>query len=382
MKWLMGEEYKDELGAKFGLYHAFVDDKLILHLENNMLCEYLAYPEYSEQIHVNKLFPELADIGVNEKIPKIINGELPGFALRAMSRDDNDSLLFDLYFYRYNYKNFKCVLTVKDIGEEMNCSRIAQQSRNEIIFLQDKLVELNSRLVSVNVDTETLNRELENKVKARTEELEKNIKHTKDLFLQTIDALTQTLEIKDLYTAGHQYRVSALATAIAKKMNLSESVIEGIQIAGKLHDIGKIYVPTEFLTKPGCLREEEFEVIKVHTVMGFEIMKNIEFPWPIASIILQHHENLDGSGYPFSLEGDAILLEARIVAVADVVEAMSTNRPYRISPGIENALEEIENFKGIKYDSDATEACLELFRSGEFQWPETHEKSYKGRKAF
>ena len=367
----MTKKLKDELYSKFGFYYALVDNKLNLHLQDECLCNYLSYSDCSERIHINELFPELVDL--NEEVKKVISGELSDFTLRTINRDHCNPICFNMYFFRYNYKNFKCALIVKDVSEEIDSLRMMQQSRNEIFLLQDQLIELNNSLLMSHADSEILNVELDRKIKERTEELELNFEHTKNLFLQTVDTLTRTLEIKDLYTAGHQYRVSALAVAIAKKMNLDDDVIEGILIGGKLHDIGKIYVPTEFLTKPGNLREEEFEVIKIHTRMGFEIVKNIEFPWPIASIVLQHHENLDGSGYPFGISGEEILLEARIVSVADVVEAMSTNRPYRISPGLEKALEELENFKNIKYDSQIVDCCLELFRSGEFEWPKSQE---------
>jgi putative nucleotidyltransferase with HDIG domain len=374
------EELKDELYSKFGFYYAFIDDNLNLHLENDLLYKYLSYSGNDKKIHVNELFPELIDL--NEEITKVINGELSEFVLKAINREDVNPICFNLYFFQHHYENFKCILTIKNVSEEINSLRMAQQTRNEIFLLQNQLIEMNNSLLVTNADSEKLNRELEFKVKERTEELELSVKRARKLFFQTVDALTQTLEIKDLYTAGHQYRVSALAGAIAKKMNLGDSVVEGIQIAGKLHDIGKIYVPIEFLTKPGSLLNEEFEVIKIHSVMGFEIIKNIEFPWPIASIVLQHHEKLDGSGYPFNLEGDAILIESRIITVADVVEAMSTNRPYRISPGLDKALEEIEAYKTIKYDTNVVDTCVELFKSGEFNWPETHDRNYKSRKIF
>ena len=360
---------KDKLYSKFGFYYALVDDELNLHMQDDYLCNYLSHPDYTECMHINELFPELMEL--NEEIKKVISGDISEFTLRTINRDSCNPICFNMYFLKYKYKNFHCALVVKDISEEIDSLRMMQQSRNEIFLLQDQLIELNNSLLMSHADSEILNIELDRKIKERTEELELNVKHTKTLFLQTVDTLTRTLEIKDLYTAGHQYRVSELAVAIAKKMNLDDDVIEGILIGSKLHDIGKIYVPTEFLTKPGNLREEEFEVIKIHTRMGFEIVKNIDFPWPIASIVLQHHENLDGSGYPFGISGDEILLEAKIVSVADIVEAMSTNRPYRISPGLEKALEELERNKGIKYDSQIAECCLELFRSGEFQWIES-----------
>ncbi len=183
----------------------------------------------------------------------------------------------------------------------------------------------------------------------------------------TIGALSGAVEARDAYTAGHQHRVANLAAAIAGEMGLSATQIEGILIAGQLHDIGKISVPAEFLSKPSRLTKGEFEVVKGHVEAGYEILKDILFPWPIADMVRQHHERLDGSGYPLGLKADAILPESKILAVADVVEAMGTHRPYRPSRGIEAALAEIEAGKGKIFDPAVVEACLRLF----------HEKGFK-----
>jgi PAS domain S-box-containing protein len=181
-----------------------------------------------------------------------------------------------------------------------------------------------------------------------------------------VQAMSVTVEMRDPYTAGHQRRVGRLSVAIAREMGLPEPRIEGIRMAGEIHDIGKIYVPAEILSKPGKLTEIEFTLIKAHPQVGYDILKNVEFPWPIADIVLQHHERLDGSGYPAGLKGDAILLEARIITVADVVEAMSSHRPYRPSHGIDKALEEISSHKGSLYDPAVVEACLRLFKEKGF----------------
>ncbi|HEX2694809.1 MAG TPA: HD domain-containing phosphohydrolase [Acidobacteriota bacterium] len=181
-----------------------------------------------------------------------------------------------------------------------------------------------------------------------------------------VQAMSVTVEMRDPYTAGHQRRVSRLSVAIAREMGLPEPQIEGIRMAGEIHDIGKIYVPAEILSKPAKLTDIEFTIIKTHPQVGYDILKNVEFPWPIADIVIQHHERLDGSGYPAGLKGDAILLEARIITVADVVEAMSSHRPYRPSHGIDKALEEIALNKGILYDTAVVEACLRLFNEKGF----------------
>ncbi|MGQ9471206.1 MAG: HD domain-containing phosphohydrolase [Candidatus Aminicenantales bacterium] len=184
----------------------------------------------------------------------------------------------------------------------------------------------------------------------------------------TIQALALTIEIRDPYTAGHQRRVSQLAAAIAKRMGLTEDQVRAIRVAGDIHDIGKISIPAEILGRPARLNQVEFEIIKTHPQVGYDILKKVNFPWPVAQIVLQHHERIDGSGYPAGLRNDEILPEARIIAVADTVEAMASHRPYRPALGVEKALIEILRFKGILFDSDAVDACLYLFRKENFQW--------------
>jgi PAS domain S-box-containing protein/putative nucleotidyltransferase with HDIG domain len=184
--------------------------------------------------------------------------------------------------------------------------------------------------------------------------------------LGTIKAVSVMSELRDPYTYGHEQRVGDLSGAIAAEMGLDAQVVKGLQIAGYVHDIGKIVVPAEILAKPTKLTKAEFELIKSHPEQGYEVLKEIDFPWPVAQVALQHHERLDGSGYPQGLKGDQILLEARILAVADVVEAMAAHRPYRASLGIDAALEEVRKYRGVKYDSAAVDACVRLF----------HERSY------
>ena len=186
----------------------------------------------------------------------------------------------------------------------------------------------------------------------------------------TIQAMALTIEIRDPYTAGHQRRVSKLSCAIADELGMPETQIEGLRVAGDIHDIGKIYVPAEILSKPGQITAIEYGIIKTHPQVGFDILKTIKFPWPVAQIVLQHHERLDGSGYPLGLCGDQILKEARILTVADIVEAMSSHRPYRPARGIDEALEEISKNKGTYYDEDVVDICVRLFRENRFQFVE------------
>jgi len=181
-----------------------------------------------------------------------------------------------------------------------------------------------------------------------------------------VNVVTATVEMKDPYTAGHQRRVADLARAIATEMRLSKDQIEGIRIAGTIHDVGKLFIPGEILCKPGKLNEYEFSLIRLHSQVGFDILKDIEFPWPIAQIVHQHHERMDGSGYPQGLKGEQILIDARILGVADVVEAMSSHRPYRPAIGIDKALEEISLKKGILYDPAVVDACLKIYSDHRF----------------
>lgn len=182
----------------------------------------------------------------------------------------------------------------------------------------------------------------------------------------TIQALSSTIEIRDPYTAGHQRRVAELAAAIARELGMSGDQVHGIFLAGVVHDIGKINIPAEILSKPSRLSDIEFTLIKTHPKAGYEILKEVEFPWPIARIVQQHHERLDGSGYPHGLKGDEILPEARILTVADVVEAMASDRPYRPGLGVDPALEEIQKHSGVFYDPDVVNACVRVFREKGF----------------
>jgi putative nucleotidyltransferase with HDIG domain len=184
----------------------------------------------------------------------------------------------------------------------------------------------------------------------------------------TIEAIGRVAETRDPYTAGHQRRVTELSVAVARKLGLDERTIEATRAAGLLHDIGKLSIPAEILSKPSVLSPLEMSLIKTHPQSGYEILRTIDFPWPVADIVLQHHERMDGSGYPQGLREDAILMEARILVVADIVEAMSSHRPYRAALGIEAALAEVERGRGAQYDALVADACLGLFRVEGFRF--------------
>jgi putative nucleotidyltransferase with HDIG domain len=211
-----------------------------------------------------------------------------------------------------------------------------------------------------------LTHHLEEMVEERTRSLKESEQQLKTTLLKSVSAVAAMVELRDPYTAGHQQRVAKIADAIARELDLPEYQIEGINLAAVVHDIGKISVPGEILSKPGRLSEPEFSMIKQHPDMGYEILREIDFPWPIAETVRQHHERLDGSGYPLGLRGDEILLESRILSVADTIEAMASHRPYRAGLGIESALKEIEINQDTLFDHDVVDAALRLFREKGF----------------
>jgi PAS domain S-box-containing protein/putative nucleotidyltransferase with HDIG domain len=242
--------------------------------------------------------------------------------------------------------------------KESGCTEFRIKSKDRGV----KIVEANTVNIRMNGEANEMGilRDITRRKKAE-EKLKKSLKTLQNTFAKTIDALVSALERRDPYTAGHQRRVAYLACAIAGEMGLSKRKIEGIRMAGSVHDIGKIQIPTEILIKPEHLSDIEFVMIKMHPQVGYDILKNIEFPYPVARIILQHHERIDGSGYPEGLSGNKILLETKILAVADVIEAMSAHRPYRPSLGVPSALEEVEKYKGRLYEPEVVDACFRLF---------------------
>lgn len=204
--------------------------------------------------------------------------------------------------------------------------------------------------------------------KRMQQERENSLNKSRRILEETVIALAATAERRDPYTAGHQRRVAQLACRIAEEMDLDDERIEGIRMASVVHDVGKVCVPVEILSKPSKLSELEFSIIKTHSKIGYEILQPVEFPWPVALTVLQHHEKLDGSGYPNGIKGEDILLEAKIITVADVVEAMASHRPYRAALGIDLALKEIQKNRGRLYDSLAVDICVRLFKKKGFKF--------------
>lgn len=184
-----------------------------------------------------------------------------------------------------------------------------------------------------------------------------------------IESLAMIAELRDPFKAAHERRTAELAAAISDEMELSRDRIKGLRVAALLHDIGEVNIPLPVLTKSSALSASEYEIIKSHPQVGYDLLKEIKFPWPVAEIVLQHHERIDGSGYPEGLSNGDIMLEARLLAVADVIEAMASPRPYRPSHGIEVAIEEIVRYKGIRYDAAVVDSCVKVFLKRGFEFP-------------
>lgn len=211
---------------------------------------------------------------------------------------------------------------------------------------------------------------LEEEVNKRTAELQRREQELKMTLISIVDVVASMVEKRDPYTAGHEQRVASLVLAIARAMDLDEQQYEGLGLAATIHDLGKVAIPSEILAKPGKLTSIEYQLIQTHAQIGYDILSKgtAEFPWPIKTIVHQHHERMDGSGYPLGLSGDDLLIESRILAVADVVEAMASHRPYRPALGIEMALQEISQHQGSRYDSEVVATCLALFADHRFSF--------------
>ncbi len=370
----MNDSHLDKfISAHFRIFRAALSKDLSLTPSK----EFLDYLELTvsdprKSISIFDILPEL--VGYDESIADLHSDENKTLRIPNISRTTNRGDIYFNIILAHPPRAKSIYLFVEDTTERMIFEWELQQSRNEIILLNkgisDRNIELeksNVELESLQQDLKSLNRQLEDKVSERTLELEVNLKKTQRVFEQTVQSLSKALEKRDPYTAGHQERVSDLAEAIARKLNYDEEKIEGIRIASRLHDLGKIYVPSEFLTRPGRLTEEEFNVIKMHPVIGFDILKDIEFPWPVAAIVLQHHERIDGSGYPFGLTSEEIMIEAQILAVSDTVETIATDRPYRKTLGLQYALELIMKERGKSLDPEVVDACIDLFFKDKFE---------------
>ena len=270
-----------------------------------------------------------------------------------------------------NQAILKSILTI-DLSEKRRkeLSLLTKDGKQVPIYLSLSKVSLSGPgdiycLVTTDLTEEKKIEEIVTAKKMALAALKSSIELEKSLE-ESIKSIAYTVESRDEYTAGHMKRVGQLASAIARELGLPEDTIHGIELASTIHDVGKIAIPVEILTKPGKLSKVEFMLVQTHVEAGYDIVKNIQFPWPIARMILEHHERMDGSGYPQGLKGDEILLGSRIIALSDVIEAMSTHRPYRFVVGIDAALDEVQQHRGTLYDPQAVDACLKLFTEKRF----------------
>jgi len=253
-------------------------------------------------------------------------------------------------------------------------TRILESNQNEMIKLNSDLeVRIEEKTAELVKTNQGLIKEIKIREEVENELLTANVKLNK-LLNDTVGGLVSAIELRDPYTAGHQRRVTQLAMAIANKLNLPKDELDCIRIAAMIHDIGKINVPAEILSKPGKINQFELELLQGHPQAGYDILKEIDFPWPVAETVLQHHERMDGSGYPNGLKDDDILIQAKVIYVADVVEAMSSDRPYRPAVGTEKALNELNENRGILYNEEIVDACLKLFIEDNFKFEEESEK--------
>lgn len=286
-----------------------------------------------------------------------------GTAIRECKEQLVNDVMTDINFLpwrekakEYGYRSV-IAIPIQSNGEIIGALAVYSNSKNAFKKEEVELFQRLTKNIAQGIYILRLKKEREEAQKAQYE-----------ILLKTIDAFVLAVEKRDPYTAGHQKRVTSLAVAIAKKIGLSKKRIEGLRLGALIHDIGKIYVPGEILNRPGKISKPEFDLIKLHSEIGQEIISGIDFPWDIEKMIIQHHERLDGSGYPNGLMEKDIIIEAKIIAVSDVVEAISSHRPYRPALGIKAALDEIKLGRGKHYDPKIVDFCVEIFESENFQW--------------
>jgi putative two-component system response regulator len=296
--------------------------------------------------------------------------ESPGRALELLAEHDIDVVVADIKMPEMSgielchiiKKRFDAdVVVMTDYVEDFNYEDIIQQGASDFIQKPVRIAEFIARLKRVLVE-----RAGRVKLKNALEDAQLNLDKFQRAIEGIVQAISVAVEMRDPYTAGHQQRVADLACAIAKEMGIDDDDVFGLRMASVIHDLGKITVPAGILAKPGRLSNLEYELIKNHVQAGYDILKQIEFPWPLAEIILQHHERMDGSGYPQGLKGDQIMVLARILAVADVFETIASHRPYRPSLGRQSAVDELEKNSGILYDEEVASACKKVISEERF----------------
>ncbi len=307
-----------------------------------------------------------------------------GHARELLAEQASDLVLCDinmpgesgLDFIRYVLKSYPdtAAIMVSAIGDPHLAESMLELGVYDYII---KPMDRNGILISVanafrrrelEIANRSYRRNLEQMVDERTNSLQRSMSKLENAMNGIVRAIAHTVETRDPYTAGHQRRVADLAAAIAQEVGFDRDQIEAVRVAAIIHDLGKISVPAEILSKPSRLTTNEFNLIKEHPQVGYDIVKDIEFPWDVSTMVYQHHEKLDGSGYPMGAAGDEILPGSRVLTVADVVEAMASHRPYRPGLGVDVALGEIDKNKGKFYDPDMAKACISLFKSKRFSF--------------
>lgn len=345
-------------------------------LKDNPHTMMLVYEKDNDILHINSAVQK--EWGLPWEVPlytlcSIVDSEQCESLSKWISGSgDEDSVVYKIRKERYRFHRY--------IHEESGLVTVHPENLSEIDMLSYQISEYAEGIVNNTVglelskrELEERNRELQEELRARQlsqELLNQSLENQKRIIDEMIHTLSLIGIIRDPYTGTHQYRVALLSKAIAEHMDLHTEQIQGIYTAAMLHDIGKISIPSEILSKPGNINDIEMLLIRSHPRISYDILKQVEFPWPVARIAYQHHEKLDGSGYPQGLRGDDILLESQIIGVADVVEAVSSHRPYRAGLGIELAIKMIKEKQGREYRKDVVEACLEIFESGMFEFPE------------
>lgn len=307
---------------------------------------------------------EILSCGISSSGCRCLTADSAESALKVLASQPVDVVISDvqmegmsgLELCRYVKEDFDAdVIIITGLVNNFAYEEIIAQGASDFIEKPIRLAEIVARLKRVLMERQT-----REKLRRTAEELRQNGQRFQKAMEGSVQAIALAVEMRDPYTAGHQSRVADLACAIARSMDLSEDRIYGLKMASVIHDLGKLTIPGEILCKPGRLSGPEYAMIRTHVQSGYDILKKIDFPWPLADIVIQHHERIDGSGYPQGLSGDEILLEARILSVADVFETIGSHRPYRPSLGIQKAINELAENSGRLYDSDVVAACLEL----------------------
>jgi HD-GYP domain-containing protein (c-di-GMP phosphodiesterase class II) len=342
-----------------------IDKSLSIRFANNACLRITPDFEALQGSPISTIIPRTQDVDMVRSVTADVFTTRKPRVVEGMMRAQDAFMWGRIHFRSLRVLGERLVLVlVEDLTPEKR--QIILQDRHEK-ELQKARSELQARVDEATTELSRVNEGLRKEIAYRRQ-AEQRLKESLVKFKKTLDgtitALASLAEKRDPYTAGHQLRVARLACGIARRMGMAGDRVKGIGIAASMHDIGKICVPAELLSKPGRISKHEYGIIKAHPEVGYDILKVIEFPWPLAEIALQHHERTDGSGYPRGLKGEEMLLESRIIAVADVVEAISSHRPYRPALGLRVALQEISAKRGVLYDSEVVDSCLAMLRKG------------------